>query len=79
MKKIILFVTALIMVTGINAFAGETFHLTTPVTVSNQATDGEITSYSIVPADAGGQPRFVINFRWIDTNGDEVGVPQAVT
>lgn len=66
----------LALVVSTSVFAGETFTLTTPVTVSNQATGGEITSYSIIP---GPGPRFVINFRWTDASGNEVGVPQAVT
>lgn len=76
MKKVLFIIVACSLLVNISNLctAGETFTLTSPVTVVNQAVGGEITGYTIVP---GPEPRFVINFIWVDSEGNQVGVPQA--
>ena len=78
MKKILFIILAcslLVCIAGL-CTADETFTLSTPVSVEDQATGGRITGYTIIP---GPNPRFVINFVWTDASGNEVGKPQSKT
>ena len=78
MKKALFIILACTFLLNISNLctAGETFTLMAPKTISPQATGGEIISYTIVP---GPEPRFAINFRWTDSDGNYIGVPEAVT
>ena len=75
MKKLVLIAAIFLALIASPCLAGETFTLTTPVTVNPQAYGGEITGYEIIPGSGG---RFIIHFRWKDDAGDVIGLEQTV-
>ena len=76
MKSLVIVLSLVLALFVTQTWAGETFNLVAPKEVTPQATGGVILSYSIVP---GNQPQFVINFRWTDATGEEIGLPQSIT
>ena len=65
MKKIVLIATFLALIAP-PCLAGDTFTLTTPMTVMPQAYGGEITNFEWIPGPGG---RLIIHFLWTDNTG----------